>query len=187
MHVNGTLIKFLGGGHKLTGNRYLLEINAYPELEDLIQVNTLALSSLAHEDQTIGIQGSLTSHRGQLLVRLGRASEGVKWLKESYNVRTRDIPFNPRESAWAAENAGNGIATTNAFSDAIKWHELARDHWLEWSKTNSPDKGVWPAVLKKSMGTTLLWAGQRERARDLINQAMQQVESTEPYSWAMAA
>ena len=187
MHVNGKLIKFLGGGHKLTGNRYLLEINAYPELEDLIQVNTCALGSLDHEDQTIGIRGSLTSHKGQLFVRLGRASEGVKWLKESYNVRTRDIPFNPRESAWAAENAGNGVATTNAFSDAIKWHELARDHWLEWSKTNSPDEGVWPAVLKKSMGTTLLWAGQRERARDLIDQAMQQIESTEPYSWAMAA
>ena len=67
-------------------------------------------------------------------------------------------------------NAGNGIATINSFYEAIKWHKLARDHWLGWSKTHSPDKGVWPAVLKSSMGTTLLWAGQRERARDLISQ-----------------
>ena len=70
MHVNGKLLEFLPREHKLRGNRYLLEINAYPELEDLIQVNTLALSNLAQEDQTIGIRGSFTSHRGQLLVRL---------------------------------------------------------------------------------------------------------------------
>lgn len=131
MHVNAKSFKLLPRGHKLTGNRYLLEIDAYPELEDLIQVNTLALSTLLQEDQTISIQGSLISHRGQLLVRLGRTSEGVEWLKKSYNVRTSDKPFNPQESAWAAENAGNGIATINSFSDAIKWQELARTHWLE--------------------------------------------------------
>ena len=140
MHVNGKF-KIPLRGHRLTGNRYLLEINAYPELQDLIEVNTLAFSTLAQGDQTIGIRESLTSYRGQLLVRLGRVSEGVEWLKKSYNVRARDIPFNPRELAWAAENAGNGIATINSFSEAIEWHELARVTGLDGPRQTVQTKG----------------------------------------------
>jgi hypothetical protein len=110
----------------LINDRYLLEINTYTELEDLIQVNTMALGTLPQEEQIIGLQGSLTSHTGQLLIRLGKPFEGVEWLKKSYEIRTHDVPFNPRESAWAAENAANGIATLNDFAEAIRWYELAR-------------------------------------------------------------
>ncbi|KAK1771978.1 hypothetical protein QBC33DRAFT_616154 [Phialemonium atrogriseum] len=44
--------------------RYLLELNSYEELADLIEINTMALSTLPEQQQTIGLQGSLTSHRG---------------------------------------------------------------------------------------------------------------------------
>ncbi len=175
------------GCRPLINGRYLLEINAYTELEDLIDVNTMALSTLPQEDQTAGVQGSLTSHTGQLLVRLGKPTKGVEWLRKSYEIRSHDQPFNPRESAWAAENAANGIATLNEFPEAIKWYELARDHWLEWSNKQSTDRGAWPACIKKSMGMALVWAGQSKRARDVVDLALQQIESTEPYNWAMAA
>lgn len=168
-------------------DRYLLEINSYTELEDLIQINTMALNTLPKEQQTIGLQGSLTSHAGQLLVRLGKPAEGVERLKESYGIRSQDVPFNPRESAWAAENAANGIASLNNFDEAIQWQERARDHWLEWSNQQSVLRGAYPATLKKSIGMILVWAGQFERARAICNQAVQQIESTEPYNWAMAA
>ncbi len=165
---------------------YLIEINAFSELDDLININTLALETLSTEDQTINLQGSLTSHKGQLLVRLGKPFEGAEWLRKSYYIRSRAVPFNPRESSWAAENAANAIATVNKFPEAIQWQESARDHWLEWSEQNG-EPGVWPAVLKKSMGTTLIWANQLERARDILSQAIDQIEATEPYNWAMAA
>jgi hypothetical protein len=112
-------------------HRYLLEINAYTELEDLIQVNNMAMSTLPSGISTIGLQGSLTSHTGQLLIRVGRPSEGVEWLKKSYEIRSHDEPFNPRESAWAAENAANGISTLNEFKEGVKWLDISRDHWLE--------------------------------------------------------
>lgn len=166
--------------------RYLIEINAYSELEDLINVNTMALETLSVEDRTVNLQGSLTSHKGQLLVRLGKPLEGVEWLRKSYNIRSQAVPFDPRESSWAAENAANAIATVNEFAEAIRWQESARDHWLEWSEQNG-EPGAWPAVLKKSMGTTLIWANQRERARDVLSQAIAQIEAAEPYNWAMAA
>lgn len=188
MRVNGA---FLGSRHVENGRAnfycsYLIEINAYAELEDLINVNTLALETLPIGEKTVNLQGSLTSHKGQLLVRLGRPLEGVQWLRKSYDIRSRAVPFNPRESSWAAENAANAIATVNNFTEAIKWQEAARDHWLDWSEQNGVP-GVWPAVLKKSLGTTLIWAGQRERAREILSQAIDQIEATEPYNWAMAA
>lgn len=140
---------------KLICFRYLLEINALTELNNLIQINTLVFNSLPKAEQTIGLQGSLTSHRGQLLVRLGKSVEGVEWLRKSYAIRFHDEPFNPRESAWAAENAGNGIASLNNLPDAIQWQEKAQNHWAEWSNQQETGKGSYPACLKKSMAMIL--------------------------------
>lgn len=98
-------------------HRYLLEINAYAELEDLIKVNNMAINTLPQGVSNIGLQGSLTSHTGQLQIRLGRPFEGVEWLRRSYEIRSHDVPFNPRESAWAAENAANGVSTLNNFQE----------------------------------------------------------------------
>ncbi|KAI1408047.1 hypothetical protein F5Y13DRAFT_205132 [Hypoxylon sp. FL1857] len=167
--------------------RYLLELNSYDELADLIEVNTIALNTLPEEERSISLQGSLTSHKGQLLVRLGNAEEGVTWLKKSYEIRNRDVPFNPRESSWAADNAAAGFATLNDFAEAMKWHELARDHFKEWSDRQAENTGEWPAEIMNSMGLSLVWSGQSKRARDLMNEALAQVESTEPYNWAVAA
>lgn len=167
--------------------RYLLELNSYEELADLAEVNTVALSTLVEDQQTITLQGSLTSHKGQLLIRLGQPEEGVEWLKKSYEIRSRDVPFNPRESAWAADNTATGIATLNQFAEATKWHERARDHFQEWSKMESERRGEWPAEIMNSMGLGLVWSGRIKEARELMNGALQQVETTEPYNWAVAA
>jgi hypothetical protein len=167
--------------------RYLLELNSYDELADLAEVHTVALSTLAEEEQTIALQGSLTSHKGQLLIRLGQTEEGVEWLKRSYEIWSRDIPFNPRESVWAAINTATGITTLNQFAEATKWHERARDHFQEWSNLEAERRGEWPAEIMNSMGLGLVWSGRIKEARDLMNGALQQVETTEPYNWAVAA
>lgn len=99
---------------------------------------------------------------------------GVDWLKKSYETRSHDVPFNPRESAWAAENAAPGIATLNDFTAAIQWYERSRDLWLQWSnKQIHFDPGSWPACIKKSMGMALIWAGGLERTRDILNKAIE--------------
>ncbi|KAI1418796.1 NB-ARC and TPR domain protein [Xylaria sp. FL1777] len=167
--------------------RYLLELNSYDELADLLEVNRLAMNTLPKLEQTVGLQGSLTSHQGQLLVHLGKAEEGVKWLKESYNVRRGDVPFNPRESSWAADNIATGLATLNRFAEAMQWQELARNHFQEWSNLQTDRKGEWPAEIMNSMGLGLVWSGKAKQARELMDGALLQVESVEPYNWAVAA
>jgi hypothetical protein len=165
--------------------RYLIELNSYDELEDLLDVNALAFDTLPEEEQTVGLQGPLTSHRGQMLVRQGKADEGVPWLKKSYAIRSRDN--NPRELAWAAENAAEGIASANNFTESIRWQEQARDIYQEWSNKQTERRGEWPAFIMYSMGLGLIWSGQSKRARHLMNEASEQVESTEPYNWPVAA
>ncbi|KAI1352908.1 Tetratricopeptide-like helical [Xylaria sp. FL0043] len=167
--------------------RYLLELNSYDELADLLEVNRSAINTLPKMEQTVGLQGSLMSHQGQLLVRLGKAEEGVKWLKESYNIRRGDVPFNPRESSWAADNTATGLATLNRFAEAAQWHERARDHFQEWSNRQTDRKGEWPAEIMNSMGLGLVWSGKAKPARELMDGALLQVKSIEPYNWAVAA
>lgn len=147
----------------------------------------MALDTLPSEAQTNDMLSSITSYKGQLLVRIGRASEGVNIQKKSYDVRTRAIPEDLRETAWASENAANAIATTNQFSESIVWQERAIDIWLRWAETQSHEKGVYPAVLKKSYGTVLIWIGRHEEARAILDEGIQQIESSKPYNWAMAA
>jgi tetratricopeptide (TPR) repeat protein len=164
-----------------------LEINSLDDLADLIEVNTMALNAMPPEEQSISLQGSLTSHRGQLLLRLGKPEEGVKWLKKSYEIRSYDVPFNPRESAWAANNAATGIATLNNFAEALQWYSLARDHYLEWSNKQEENRGELSPTIMIEMGICLLWSGQPQQAKELLDGALVQIESTKPYNWARAA
>lgn len=167
--------------------RYLLETNLYKELEDLLEVDEMALKTVPIEEQTNDMPSSITSYKGQLYVRTGKAIEGMKILKKSYDIRAGAVPEDVRETAWALENAGNGIATTNALDEAIIWLERSISTWLRWAETEGPEKGVYPAVLKKSYGMILVWAGQYEKARTVLEEGIQQIESTTPYNWAMAA
>jgi hypothetical protein len=147
----------------------------------------MALDTVRIEDQTNDMPSSITSYKGQLYVRTGKATEGMEILKKSYGIRAGAIPEDVRETAWALENAGNGIATTNALEESITWHERAIATWLSWAETESSEKGVYPAVLKKSYGMVLVWAGRYEKAREILEEGIQQIESTTPYNWAMAA
>lgn len=168
-------------------SRYLLEINSLEDLEDLIEVNFLALNTMPPEEQAVGLRSSLASHRGQLLQRLGRHEEGLMWLKKSYTIRSHDKPFNPRESAFAADNAATGIATTNDFPEALKWYERARDHYLEWSNKQDSRRGELTPTVMINLGACLLYCGQIKQGRELLDKALAQVESTQPYNWARAA
>lgn len=135
----------------------------------------------------VDLEGSLASHTGQALGRVGKAEEGVLHLKKAYDMFCTDQPRNLREEAWCAENLADGYASINNFPDALNFQEKAQDHWLDWARDNSRDKTVWPAILKWGMGNNLIWAGQSQSSREILNQGLAQLEATDPYNWAMVA
>ncbi|KAI1313744.1 NB-ARC and TPR domain protein [Xylaria venustula] len=169
--------------------RYLIETNGYNDLLELSEVNSIALPTIPPQQWSVqtDLEGSLASHRGQVLARVSRTEEGIKQLKLAYDLYCKDQPRNLREEAWCAENLADGIASINDFPQAVDYQEKARDHWLDWAKDNSEDKTEWPAILKWGMGTNLIWAGHPRRSKDVLTQGLTQLEAARPYNWAMAA
>lgn len=168
---------------------YLIETNGYNDLLDLLEVNAMAIPTISPQPRNVQIEveGEIASHRGQALARVGRAEEGVRYLRASYEIFATDQPRNLREEAWCAENLADGIASTNNFPEALGFQEKARDHWLDWAKDNSEDKTKWPAILKWGMGTNLIWAERNHQSRDVLTQGLDQLEAAKPYNWAMVA
>ncbi|KAI7288787.1 hypothetical protein KC343_g1092 [Hortaea werneckii] len=169
--------------------RYLIECNGYNDLIDLVQVNATALPTIPKQEWTVQIdlEGSLESHWGQALERLGKFAESVPHLKKAYDLFCTDVPHNLREEAWCAENLADGYGSMNNFKDALGYQYKARDHWLDWAKDNETDKTIWPAILKWGMGNNLIWARESQPARDILNQGLAQLEAATPYNWAMVA
>lgn len=162
-------------------DRYLLEISDYEELQDLIEVNTIALKTLPEEEQAVGLWGSLTSHKGQLLAIIGKPEECLRELEDSYNRRSGDVPFKPLESTWAATNVGRGFATLNKFDKALEWYEIAREHFVSWAKDQPDHELKLPADTMVQIGTVLLWAGRRVEAHKITTEAL---GSNEPENWS---
>ncbi|KAF2762060.1 hypothetical protein EJ05DRAFT_496932 [Pseudovirgaria hyperparasitica] len=167
--------------------RYLLEINSLDELGDLVDVNTMALDTLPSEGRTVNLYGSLTSHHGQLLMRLGHPHEAVIWLKKSYEMRSHDVPWNPRESSAAAINVAAALATSNHFTESLRWYKLGYEHFMEWSLRQHDNKAVMSPTIRIEMGLCLYWLNDVDAARDQLSLALTHIESTTPYNWARAA
>ncbi|KAJ8132131.1 hypothetical protein O1611_g1492 [Lasiodiplodia mahajangana] len=166
--------------------RYLLELHNHAELQDLVAVNYLAIASLPQE-QAVGLRASLTSHKGQSLVFVGKPEEGMEYLEQSYEIRRDDVPFDPRESAWAASNVAMGLATLNRFEEAIKWYNIAQDHFMGWAKEQTGQEWELPADVTCYGGSIYFWARQIETARTLISEAKRRAEAEQPFSWAVLA
>lgn len=115
-----------------------------------MEVNRVAISTHPPQPWTVQVdlEGGLASHLGQALVRVGQVEEGITELRKAYDMFCKDQPRNLREEAWCAENLADGIASGNNFPEAVRYQEMARDHWLEWAKNNREDKTEWPAILK---------------------------------------
>ena len=171
---------------KLTCIRYLLEINAYNELQDLIKANEAALSNLPDTPKQLYMESELTSYKGQMFMKMGQAKLGLYCLRNSYEGWCNVIPFEGIEAAWAAENLANCVASDNDYLTAIAWHERAEMQWKEWSSTQTLPVPVSP-ILKKSLCQTLLWHGDIARARRLALEALLEIEQKVPFNWAMAA
>jgi tetratricopeptide (TPR) repeat protein len=120
-------------------------------------------------------------------MRIGRAEEGVVWLKKSYEIRSRDSQLNPGESAWAACNAATCIATLNRFAEATEWYHCAEAHFKAWSDQQPEPRAEGSPVIKTNLAQCLVWSGQAARARELLNEALEEFNRTEPFNWAMTA
>ncbi|KAF4551560.1 Hypothetical protein D9617_13g100610 [Elsinoe fawcettii] len=167
--------------------RYLIEVNSYDELQDLVSTNLKAIETLPESEQTVALRGSLTSHQGQLLCRQHRLADGIKCLRRSYDIRKEDNPFRHEESAWAASNLAEAYATCDEKDEASKWVKQCRRHWKDWTSSKDLGEKNWPANAKSSLGVILSWIDKIDEARDMLLEAAEQFKDSSPVNWAASA
>jgi len=109
------------------------------------------------------------------------------WLTKSHNLRIGDVPFNPLESAWAADNLASGFATDNDLVEAMVWYDRAKSHYQQWAAKQGVPNAKQPQTLLRSRAEGLVWSGYPEEARRHVTEALEQINSTVPHNWAAAA
>ena len=87
-----------------------------------------------------------------------------------------------RQRAWAADNLATDLASGGSYAEAVRLHEIAKKYWL-----SEEGNGPWSGILKRSMAATLLWAGDAVRARELVEEVVEEMDGDESINWATAA
>lgn len=150
---------------------------------NLVALNTKP--SMSHHQWVIA-EGSLASYRGQIFSLIGKSAEGCELLKKCYDVNCSDDPRNPQAECYAASNYAHGLGSMNRFDEAVKWSERAIEHWFEW-QPELRSSAVYNAPLKLRLGLPLLFKGKLREAREILTAGRDQLESSRPYQWQVAA
>ncbi|KAL9104085.1 MAG: hypothetical protein Q9163_000937 [Psora crenata] len=168
--------------------RYLFETNALHDMMEVTSVNLVALStkpSMSHHEG-IFAEGGLASYRGQLFATIGRYAEACEYLKKSYDFMANDDPYNPQEECLAASNYAHALGSMNNYDAAVAWSEKAIEHWFE-HRPDDRQSGEYVPAVKLTLGLPLLFKGDMERAREVLTAGRDQIETSRPYLWQMAA
>lgn len=155
---------------------------------EVTSVNLIALNtkpSMSHH-QRIFAEGGLASYRGQLFSIICKVAEGCEFLKKSYDLMCIDDPYNPQEECLAASNYSHGLGSMNRFDEAADWSEKAIEHWYEY-RPEDRESGEYVPAVKLTLGLPCLFNGKLSRAREVLTAGRDQIESSRPYLWQMAA
>ncbi|OBT61237.1 hypothetical protein VE03_09669 [Pseudogymnoascus sp. 23342-1-I1] len=166
--------------------RYAYEANALRDLEDLCEVNLIAVNTLDNEDQTADLIASILSHQANMYECIGKAEKAIELNKRGYEMRLREVPLKHGLLAGFESNLGYNYNTANDHKTALLWFEKARDRWLAWTASQGKKPG-WPIHMKKNMARCLVYLHDLAGARDLLHISIAEFKNSELLNWAMLA
>lgn len=67
------------------------------------------------------------------------------------------------------------------------WYGRARDHYQEWLDQQTASNGQMAPSLLRSRAEGMICSGRSKEARELLVQALAQIEAAKPYNWVAAA
>ncbi|KAK4059480.1 hypothetical protein Trihar35433_10756 [Trichoderma harzianum] len=166
--------------------RYLYEINAFKELEDVCELNLLAVDTLDDQEQAIDIKASTLSHRANMYESIGRVEEAIELNTKGYNMRLKEEPCKGGLLGGFEQNLGYSYNTGNQHETALKWFEKSRVTWTEWN-VKEDREADWPTVTKKNTARCLVYLGRYEEAQSLLDVSIREFKQEKPLNWAMLA
>ncbi|KAK4060264.1 uncharacterized protein Triagg1_10814 [Trichoderma aggressivum f. europaeum] len=166
--------------------RYLYEINAFKELEDVCELNLLAVDTLEDQEQAIDIKASTLSHHASMYESIGRVEEAIELNIKGYNMRLEEEPRKGGLLGGFEQNLGYNYNTANQHETALVWFEKSRVTWTAWN-VNEGREADWPTVTKKNTARCLVYLGRYEEAQSLLDVSIREFKQEKPLNWAMLA
>ncbi|KAF2811394.1 uncharacterized protein BDZ99DRAFT_507903 [Mytilinidion resinicola] len=166
--------------------RYLYEINALTDLEDVCEVNLQAVKTLDNEEQATDIAASTLSHQASMYESTGKVQKAIELNTKGYNMRLQENPLKGGLLGGFEQNLAYNYNTANDHETALTWFEKSRDTWIAWNVKEGREAD-WPTVTKKNMARCLVHLGQYDKAQALLDISITEFKKEKALNWAMLA
>ncbi|RGP66019.1 tetratricopeptidelike helical [Fusarium sporotrichioides] len=166
--------------------RYLYESNAFQDLEDMCNVNLIAVETLDDREKFKEILPHIYSHQANMYEGLGQAEKAIELNKRAFEIRLQEQPVKQVLCYGLEANLGYTHNTAGNHELAMDWFEKARNRWLKYV-AEVDDKDAYPPVLKKNTARCLLYLGKTNEARDLLEKSIEEFKNSKPFNWGMLA
>ncbi|KAJ8131316.1 hypothetical protein O1611_g2307 [Lasiodiplodia mahajangana] len=166
--------------------RYLYESNAFDELDDMCDVNLVAVETLDDKGKINALLPHIYSQQANMHEGLGNAEKSIELNKKGYQIRLNENPINQVLCYGFESNIGYTYNTANKHQDAMEWFEKARNRWIEFVDENG-NQDSYPAILKKNMARCFFYMDDLPKARSLLDTAIAEFQAEKPFNWGMMA
>lgn len=169
-----------------SSHRYLLELNSWQELESLVNVNKVAIGTLATQDPQLWMLSATETHVGQMYSRQGRYRIALSSLLTACNIKISAPQVDLVTLTWTEDNIGINYNCMLELDSALEWHIRARRTWERHSEKEEIEVR-YPPLIVSSYGRTLSYMGRFEDARETLNSAVDVLLDELPVNWGLVA
>ncbi|KAH0553214.1 hypothetical protein GP486_006614, partial [Trichoglossum hirsutum] len=166
--------------------RYLYEANALTDLENLCDVNMVAVETLEDGHRKDDLKASIMSHQANLAESLGDAEKAIDLNKRVYEIRLQEKPMKQALLCYVTNNLGYCHNTANDHKSSLEWFQRSRDWWAALVESQGETQGCPPFILKNT-ARCMVYLNDLKGAEEMLNISIPQLKNAKPLNWAMLA
>ena len=164
----------------------MVESHNFEDLEDMCEVNRIAMSTLEPSEETVDLECTILSHIAIKHESLGNSKKALDIATKGYRLRLEQRPPNQVILAWTENNLGYTSNSANDHKKAAWYFERARSRWGSMRGLDSKPI-LWPTTQKTNLGRCLVYLCKYEEAQCTLEEAIKEFKFNHPVNWAMLA
>ncbi|KAJ0323159.1 hypothetical protein COL5a_008379 [Colletotrichum fioriniae] len=166
-------------------DRFLLEQQTWPELEDLVEVGKLALATLPEQDPELYNLTSPGTYIGQMWARRGHYRLAIEVMVSARNMKLKAPQEDHQNLSWMANNISAFFSCLGEYETALEWQETSKVSWERWAKSENVEFH-WHPNQRYGKGRTLAYMKRYDEARTDIDESLEDMMTTKPVIWGTA-
>ncbi|KAK1506881.1 hypothetical protein CTAM01_03213 [Colletotrichum tamarilloi] len=166
-------------------DRFLLEQQTWPELEDLVEIGKLALATLPEQDPELYNLTSPDTYIAQMWARRGHYRLAIEVMVSARNMKLKAPQEDHQNLSWMANNISAFYSCLGEYKTALEWQETSRVAWERWAKSENVEFH-WHPNQRYGKGRTLAYMKRYDEARTDIDESLEDMLTTKPVIWGTA-